>query len=65
VIDKSYVFNFSSFICFGQNDHFQKDIINTYENYHYHVTDTDLSNTTMYIDLLKYLKIITISLFTM
>jgi hypothetical protein len=30
---------FSSFTRFGQNDHLQKDIINTYGNYYYHVTD--------------------------
>jgi hypothetical protein len=50
------LFNSSSFTCFGQNDHLQKDIINTYGNYYYNVLDINilLTNTKMYIDLIKY-----------
>jgi hypothetical protein len=39
---KTVFFNSSSFTCFGQNNHLQKDIINTYGNYYYNVMDINI-----------------------
>jgi hypothetical protein len=41
---RTQAMEFSLVTCFGQNDHLQKDIINTYGNYYYHVININVTS---------------------